>query len=198
MDLRSRTGSPLSKAILWACLSSVVMAWAGGNHSFSLAADDDAAGNAAVGGGPVRQKVDAGGGSAESVGRERQKWALLVGVNQYNELRNLTYCRDDVDELGKRLVASGFPSSNVFLLTDKAKEPKYLPFKSNIERQLELVMNLAERDDLVLVAFSGHGTELGARAISARPRLASKTRRRPWSPWTWCTSGLKIARPAGS
>ena len=90
----------------------------------------------------------------------RQKWALLVGVNKYNELNALTYCHEDVQALGQRLVKAGFPAGNVFLLTSDAKEMKYLPFKTNIERQLELVSTMAGEEDLVVVAFSGHGTHL--------------------------------------
>ena len=90
----------------------------------------------------------------------RQKWAVLVGVNKYNELRSLVYCHEDVQVLGQRLIQAGFPAANVFLLTSDAKEMKYLPFKGNIERQLELVTTMAGEEDLVLVAFSGHGTHL--------------------------------------
>ena len=88
----------------------------------------------------------------------RQKWAVLVGVNRYNELKSLVYCHEDVQELSRRLVRAGFPAANVTLLTSDAKEPKYQPFKVNIERQLELVTAMAGEEDLLVVAFSGHGT----------------------------------------
>jgi len=42
-------------------------------------------------------------------------------------------------------------------MRDKAGATKYLPFKSNIERQIQRVSDLAEQGDLVLIAFSGHG-----------------------------------------
>ena len=90
----------------------------------------------------------------------RQKWAMLVGVNKYNELKSLAYAQEDVEELGRRLVKAGFPASNVILLSNDAKEPKYQPFRTNIERQLELLAGTVGEEDLVLVAFSGHGTHI--------------------------------------
>ena len=59
-----------------------------------------------------------------------------------------------------QLVASGFPDKQVFLLHDKAEKNQYLPMKRNVEKQLDLVLGLLEKDDLVVVAFSGHGLQL--------------------------------------
>ncbi|MGH9518396.1 MAG: caspase family protein, partial [Terriglobales bacterium] len=38
---------------------------------------------------------------------------------------------------------------------------KYQPIKANIERQLGLLLDLVERGDVLLIAFSGHGVHLG-------------------------------------
>ena len=89
-----------------------------------------------------------------------QRWAVLVGVNEYSELRDLQYCVTDVRKLRDRLVASGFPAENVFLLVDDADEAANLPFRENIQRRIESVLKVAREDDLVLVAFSGHGVHL--------------------------------------
>jgi len=58
-------------------------------------------------------------------------------------------------------VGVGFPDENIFLLHHGARNNKYLPFKANIEKQLDLVAGFAEPDDVLLVAFSGHGVHLG-------------------------------------
>lgn len=92
--------------------------------------------------------------------QEGTRWAVLIGVNDYANLQDLQYCSSDVLALKKQLVASGFPKDQIFLLHDDAKEAKYRPNRGNIERELALVLALAGKDDLVLVAFSGHGMHL--------------------------------------
>jgi formylglycine-generating enzyme required for sulfatase activity len=88
------------------------------------------------------------------------RWAILIGVDNYTELGKLRYAGNDQRALSEQLVASGFPKDQVFLLHDKAAEPKYLPFQANIERQLDLVLGLAREGDLMIVGFSGHGVQL--------------------------------------
>ncbi len=93
---------------------------------------------------------------------ERSKrWAILIGVDSYNNAEDLKYCGDDMTALRKQLIASGFDEKRIFLLHNKAANTKYLPFKSNIEQQIELILKLTGPDDLVLLAYSGHGVQLG-------------------------------------
>ena len=92
--------------------------------------------------------------------KDPQRWAILIGVDDYAQAQDLKYCGADQRALRDHFIAAGFPKDQVFLLHDKAKEKKYLPFKSNIEKQLGLVLGLVERDDVVVVAFSGHGVHL--------------------------------------
>ena len=54
----------------------------------------------------------------------------------------------------------GFPKDQVYLLHDKAEQNRYRPFRANIEKQLDLVLGMADKDDLVIVSFSGHGVQL--------------------------------------
>src|SRR5436190_24177567 len=72
-----------------------------------------------------------------------QRWAVLVGVDDYAYAQKLQYCGADQRALRDQLVASGFPVDHVFLLHDKAEDPKFRPSKGNIERQLNLGHNLA-------------------------------------------------------
>lgn len=88
-----------------------------------------------------------------------QQWAVLIGVDDYAEISDLQYCSSDVRGLRDRLIAAGFAADNVFLMNDGAAEQKYLPSKANIERQLEVVLKLADEEDLLLVAFCGHAIE---------------------------------------
>jgi hypothetical protein len=100
------------------------------------------------------------------------KWAILIGVENYANVTKLDCSGKDMDALRDRLVATGFPANHIFVLTDNAKDNRFLPFKANIEKQLDLVLGeindktklvkagMADKDDLVVVAFSGHGVYL--------------------------------------
>ena len=93
-----------------------------------------------------------------------QRWAVLVGVNQYAELADLNYCVADARRLRDQLVAAGFGADNVFLLVDGAASAADLPNRQNIQRRIESVLKVARDDDLVLVAFSGHGVHLDGKS----------------------------------
>ncbi len=92
------------------------------------------------------------------------RWAVLVGVDDYIQASPLKFCGADQRALSEKLVAAGFPADQVFVLHDKASDRKYLPFKANIEKQLQIVLLLAEPDDVVLLAFSGHGVHVDSKS----------------------------------
>src|SRR5436190_15998112 len=94
-----------------------------------------------------------------------QRWAVLVGIDDYAYAQKLQYCGADQRALRDQLVAAGFPEDQVFLLHDKAEDPRFRPSQGNIERQLNLVLNLADAQDLVVIAFSGHGVHLDGRSF---------------------------------
>ncbi len=62
-----------------------------------------------------------------------------------------------------QLTASGFPKDQVYLMDGKAEDNRYRPFRENIERELDQVLGLPRRGDLVVVAFCGHGVEVGGK-----------------------------------
>jgi len=97
---------------------------------------------------------------AASEDQRGQRWAVVVGVNDYAELEDLQYCKSDASALRDRLVEVGFPEENVFLLADGAADAKDRPTKANIETRIGNVLAVAEQGDLVLVSFSGHGMHL--------------------------------------
>jgi formylglycine-generating enzyme required for sulfatase activity len=96
--------------------------------------------------------------AAETAG---QRWAILIGVDDYVQAKDLQFAGADQQALRDRLVASGFPQRQVYLLHNKAESSRFAPFKSNIERELDLMLRLVEPNDLIVVAFSGHGVQLG-------------------------------------
>jgi formylglycine-generating enzyme required for sulfatase activity len=120
--------------------------------------------------------AQAGASPEKLIVRERlgsQKWAVLIGVNDYLHVNDLSYCGRDVAALRDRLVALGFPEKQVLLLHDDATDRKNEPYKSNIDLALELVLGKLSADgtrlerqglvsagDLVVIGFSGHGVYL--------------------------------------
>ena len=46
------------------------------------------------------------------------------------------------------------------MLEDGSREPRYRPSKGNIERQIDAVLRSASEGDVVVLGFSGHGTEI--------------------------------------
>ncbi len=99
--------------------------------------------------------------AAEAPKSGGQKWAVLVGVDDYANAGKLRYCGADQRALRDRLLAAGFPAEQVVLLEDGAKESRYRPSRQNIERQIEQVLGFAEENDVVVLGFSGHGTQIG-------------------------------------
>ncbi|HEY5316090.1 MAG TPA: SUMF1/EgtB/PvdO family nonheme iron enzyme [Pirellulales bacterium] len=96
--------------------------------------------------------------------REPTKFALLVGVDDYSELTDLSCAGNDERAFAKVLRELGFPADQVVLLVDRATQPRYLPFRENIVRQLELLLSMPEADDLLIVGFSGHGVAIDGKS----------------------------------
>lgn len=102
------------------------------------------------------QESDTAAPSPDVVGeRMPQRWALLVGIDDYAELDDLASPATAVNELQGRLIASGFPVANVFALRDGSRAAKYLPSGANVTRQLELVCALPDTKDVLLVVLCG-------------------------------------------
>ncbi|MCP4543140.1 MAG: hypothetical protein GY832_39000 [Chloroflexi bacterium] len=88
------------------------------------------------------------------------RWAVLAGVNEYQDDANygkLQTCVKDVEAIREQLVAGGFDSSRIRLLTSNAEPPT----KANILVALKAVADATEPDDLLLFYYSGHGDEDG-------------------------------------
>jgi hypothetical protein len=105
------------------------------------------------------RSVDADGLTAEVVlkitriERRRNVWALVVGINQYQNVRNLKYAVNDAKAFYSLLVKQNqIPEENVIILTDKKASLK------NLRRALGTQLKKrAGRDDMVIIFFAGHG-----------------------------------------
>ncbi len=87
-----------------------------------------------------------------------------MGVNDYVQFADLKYCVADVQALGERLVAAGFPKEQVFVFHDAAEKPQFRPYKGSLEHQIDVMLSLIQEKDVLLLAFSGHGLHLDGRS----------------------------------
>jgi hypothetical protein len=96
---------------------------------------------------------------------DEHRWALIVGVNDYEPpIRQLYAPNEDANRLADALVKYGaFPKKNISLLTSNQINPALRPTKNNIIRQIVALQKNLQEDDLLLVAFIGHGYELNTR-----------------------------------
>jgi hypothetical protein len=83
-----------------------------------------------------------------------RRWAVLAGVNQYDDYGDLQVCVKDVEAISQRLISAGYERDHLRLLTDNEKQ---LPTREEIITALQSWANLTEPDDLLLFYYSGHG-----------------------------------------
>lgn len=103
--------------------------------------------------------VDADGLAAEKTVtlqcvRQRKKiWAVVVGINDYPNVRSLRFAVDDARAFHSHLVDHlGIPEENVTLLLDE--EADLTTLRSVLGTRLK---NRAGEDDMVILYFAGHG-----------------------------------------
>lgn len=90
-----------------------------------------------------------------------QRYALLVGVNSYTHLSDLHFCENDMQSLREACVAAGFPEKNVTYMHKGSDRPELIPVRNHVLEQLKILLGGVQPEDLVLVAFSGHGMQVG-------------------------------------
>ncbi len=109
---------------------------------------------------PTLSKGD-GESAPEQIYGAGNHWAVLAGVNEYQDATNygnLQVCVKDVETVRKQLIAGGLDPARIRLLIDNTDE---LPTKANILVALKAIAEATEPDDLLLFYYSGHGDEAG-------------------------------------
>ncbi|XZE22163.1 caspase family protein [Pirellulaceae bacterium SH449] len=100
---------------------------------------------------------------ASDESKDVQRYALLIGVGEYEnpELNPLPGSEADVLELGRLFSANGFAPSHLVLMTQKtgSQDERLLPNAQNIRFQLSKVLADKSADDVVVIAFAGHGIQ---------------------------------------
>jgi hypothetical protein len=87
----------------------------------------------------------------------------LIGANEYHDpaINSLKFCANDTKSLREVLVQpdrGGYDETGTLLLTDGTLRDS-LPTRSNIMSRVSSVAKMAEPEDSILFAFSGHGME---------------------------------------
>lgn len=99
-----------------------------------------------------------------------KRWALVVGVNDYNDSTHFQTLRaavNDANALRDALVNhAGFPEDQVVLLTSNQPEDKQ-PTRNNIYHEIGLLQSNVPKDGLLIIAFSGHGMERAGQVFLA-------------------------------
>ena len=79
-------------------------------------------------------------------------WALIIGINKYQNVDHLTYAVDDAVAVQEKLVDKyGFTEDNIKLITDEEAT------KDNILKGFSDILTQAKEKDRVVVFYAGHG-----------------------------------------
>jgi hypothetical protein len=97
-----------------------------------------------------------------------QKWALLIGINEYPKLESryhLEGCLNDVDSLEELLTSRlfAFPARNILKLSSPAADAEHLATRDNILaafRRHLIENDKIQQDDIVVIYYSGHGSQI--------------------------------------
>ena len=98
--------------------------------------------------------------------RLRNHYAFLVGVSGYSRragVKSLQFPERDVEELAKVFVRRGVPTKNIMVMSASraAKEYRFMPIAKHIRVELVQWLKLRKPGDRIILAFSGHGIQLG-------------------------------------
>ena len=82
----------------------------------------------------------------------KKSWAVIIGINKYENIRKLNYAVQDADSIRSMLISEYlFPESNIKMLTDDQAT------KEAIRESIYDVIQKADEDDQILIFFAGHG-----------------------------------------
>jgi len=82
-------------------------------------------------------------------------WAVIVGIEDYQSMTDLSYTIDDAEDMRNVLLSYGnWDNSNIQFLTDVDAS------KSGIKSAISIMATLEDADDVCLFFFSGHGSRI--------------------------------------
>ncbi|MBN2443567.1 MAG: SUMF1/EgtB/PvdO family nonheme iron enzyme [Spirochaetales bacterium] len=95
----------------------------------------------------------------EIKGNEGRRWAVCIGINDYwdDTISDLKKAQNDAKGLSEIFNTRG-QFDNVYTMTDDLDpKDKNYPSKFNIEARIDYIIKMAQKNDLFIFAFSGHG-----------------------------------------
>lgn len=100
----------------------------------------------------------------ESFTNIENKWAVLIGIDNYDDatIRTLDYCVSDIKLFCSVLIneeRGKFNPDKVKLLIQDDADRSINPIRSNILSALNHLSRVATKNDSILIYFSGHGFE---------------------------------------
>ena len=101
------------------------------------------------------QNTNSKGVFIEGQGR---KFAVLIGINDYENMRKLRYAKNDVTAIRDQLYKIGFEKENVFYLVCGGTTAE-LPTKDRILTTIRHAVDLAKEGDILVIVMTGHGIE---------------------------------------
>lgn len=114
----------------------------------------------------AQQKDLARGAAMATIDGADDRYALLIGVDQYDDdqIEDLRYSALDAKRIAEVLISSGaWRSENVIVMTPDQKDARLRPSRANVLEQLSALQRL-HGAETVLVYFSGHGSAKGSSA----------------------------------
>ncbi len=88
-----------------------------------------------------------------------QRWALIVGINDYTSMPRLRFARQDAKALAKALELAGFERSKMVLMTDDTTDRSLYPTRGNLRHRINQIAQVVGPNDVLVIFFSGHGAE---------------------------------------
>ncbi len=90
---------------------------------------------------------------------QTEKFAVVIGVSDYSDISDLSYCDEDASEWYNYLVSKGY--DYIWVLgdghTDDFPQHDAKASESNIKSYIANMVALADSNDWIAITFSGHG-----------------------------------------
>ena len=107
----------------------------------------------------AQTSVERGSRAMEVVAKESAScFALLVGVDKYENITPLNYAGSDARAIRETLLKIGFKEENIWMFASDGSRYEQ-PTKANIERAFKEILAEAGPGATIFVALSGHGFE---------------------------------------
>src|SRR5579871_3955528 len=100
-------------------------------------------------------------GSCASAHADGKKWALLIGVEEYDspDVSRLNFAVKDVKAIADHLLRLGFPQANLRVMTSDIKSNNDInrPINTGVLKALDYFAGEVGPEDTFLLYFTGHG-----------------------------------------